>query len=91
MKPDIVDKINMDQVVDDYGDMYGVNPKIIVPDDVVAEIRAQRAAQAQQAQAGAAAAEMAKMSKDASGAEPGKLRDVMNMFAGYGSPSAVEV
>ena len=91
MKPDIIDKMDLDQVVDDYGALFGVNPKIVVPDDVVAEIRATRAAQAAQAQAGAAAAEMAKMAKDASGVDPQGVQDVMNMFTGYGSPSAVEL
>jgi hypothetical protein len=89
--PGVVDKIDADQVVDDYGDMYGVNPEIILPDDVVAEIRAQKAQAAQAAQAAAAAPVMAETAKTASETDTQGLRDVMNMFQGYGSPSAQEV
>lgn len=91
LKPEIMDKIDFDQVVDNYGDMFGVDPKVIVPDDQVAQVRAQRA-QAMQAQQAAAAAPMAvDAAKTASEVDPEGLRDVMNMFQGYGSPSAVDV
>lgn len=49
-KPDILDKIDLDQVVDEYGDMLGVPPKIVRPDDAVETIRQARA-QAQEQQA----------------------------------------
>jgi hypothetical protein len=58
-KPDVLDKLDMDQSIDEYAEMLGVPPKIVVSDDQVAEIRAQRAEmeqqhmQMQQAQAGA--------------------------------------
>lgn len=52
---DVIDKFDMDQAVDEYGEMIGVSPKIIRPDDKVAEIRAARAQQAQAANALAAA------------------------------------
>lgn len=89
--PEARDKIDIDQVIDDYGDMYGVNPEIIVPDDKVAEIRQQRAAQAQAQAAGMAAAEGAKAAKDASAADPDKVREVMGMFQGYSSPQPAEI
>jgi hypothetical protein len=91
IKPDIVDKIDSDQIVDMYGEMFGVDPKIIVPDDKVAEIRAARA-QAQQAQQQAEAAPaMANTAKAVSGIDTRNMRDVLNMFQGYNSPSATEV
>lgn len=49
VNPEIMDKVDWDQSIDEYGAAVGVAPTIIVPDDVVAERRAQRA-QAQMAQ-----------------------------------------
>ena len=48
-KPDVLDKLDSDQTLDEYADITGVSPKIVVPDDQVAQIRAARA-QAQQKQ-----------------------------------------
>ena len=88
LKPDVLDKLDLDQAVDDYADAYGVNPALVVPDDKVAAMREQRAKQmaAQQAAAGAPMAIDA--AKTASEINPQGLRDVMNQFQGYGSPSA---
>jgi hypothetical protein len=55
VKPDVTDKVDFDQAVDEYADMLGVPARTIVPDDKVAEQRAARA-QAAQAQAAAQAA-----------------------------------
>jgi len=49
IKPDVFDKLDADQVIDAYADMLGVDPELIVADDKVAIIRADRA-KAQQAQ-----------------------------------------
>ncbi len=87
LKPEVLDKVNFDQAVDDYGDMYGVNPEVIVPDDQVAQMREKRAAQ-QNAQAAAAAAPMAvDAAKTASEIDTANLRDVTQMFQGYGTPA----
>lgn len=62
VSPDVFDKVNMDQMVDVYGDITSVHPSIIRTDEEVEAIRAQRnqAAAAQQQMAtikdGAAAA-----------------------------------
>jgi hypothetical protein len=59
VKPEVLDKFDADQSIDEYAEMLGVPPKIVVSDDQVAEIRQQRAEmeqqhmQMQQAQAGA--------------------------------------
>lgn len=42
-KPDIADKLDFDQVVDEYSDMLGVPPKIVRADEEVAKIREGRA------------------------------------------------
>lgn len=91
MKPDIIDKIDFDQVVDDYAEMFGVNPAIIVPDDVVAKIRAERAQAAQAAQMAATAPQAVESAKTASEIDAGSLQDVLGMFQGYNSPTAQEV
>lgn len=62
--PEIVDKIDMDAAVDEYGDALGVNPRIIRSDDAVRKMRQDRAQQQQRmqaAQAGLAAAQGAKV------------------------------
>lgn len=48
-RPDLLDKVDFDQAIDEYGEMTGVPSKLVVPDDKVAIIRQGRA-QAQQAQ-----------------------------------------
>jgi hypothetical protein len=91
VKPDIIDKVNFDQIVDDYAELFGVNPKLVVPDDEVAEIRAARAQQQAAVQAGAAVPEMAKAAKSMGDVNVDNMRDVLNQFQGYGSPSASEI
>lgn len=87
VNPSVLDKINFDQVVDDYGDAYGVNPKIIVPDDVAAGIRQQRAAAQQAAQAAATAPQVVDSAKTASEIDTGNLQDVLTSLQGYSSVS----
>ena len=50
LRPEVVDKIDADQIIDAYADMLGVDPSLIVADDKVAVIRQQRAQQQQQQQ-----------------------------------------
>lgn len=87
----IWDKVNVDQGIDDYAEAFGVNPEIVVTDDVVAKVRAERAKAAQAAQAAAAAPTMADTAKTVSETDPQGLRDVMGMFQGYNSPTSTEV
>ncbi len=87
VKPEVLDKIDFDQVVDDYGNAYGVNPAVLVPDDQVAAIRQQRA-QALQAQQAAAAAPVAvESAKTASEIDTGNLQDVLTSLQGYSQVS----
>ena len=59
--PDVIDKVDVDQVVDDYGEMLGVDPRIVRSTEEAKEIRGQR----QQAQQAAAQAEQAKTISEA--------------------------
>ncbi len=47
--PELLDKVDADQMIDEYGDAVGISPRIIRSDDEVEEIRSNRAA-AQQKQ-----------------------------------------
>ena len=60
--PDIIDKFDSDQAVDIHAEITGISSTIVVPDDIVAEVREERAeaqrkaeeAQQMKEQAGAA-------------------------------------
>jgi hypothetical protein len=94
-KPDVLDKFDADQWADSYSDMLGVDPKLIIANDQVALIRQARA----QAEAAQAQAEMLKQQSETTrnlaaaqtGNDTNALMDIMNLYSGYGSPSAVEV
>lgn len=78
--PEILDKIDMDQVIDEYGDMLGVPSKIVRPDEMVAAIRKQRAdvaMQQQQAQTLMQAAQGAKTLSEADTSRESVLSKIM--------------
>jgi len=54
--PEVMDKFDADQAVDEYADAIGVNPSIVLTDDEVMDIRAQRERQLMAQQAAAMAA-----------------------------------
>lgn len=91
MKPDVLDKIDFDQVVDDLGAAYGVNPKIIVPDDQVAALREQRAQAMQAQQAAAAMPAMIDAAKTAGDINTEGVQDVMASLQGYGTVNGATV
>ena len=73
LKPEAVDKLNVDETIDAYANMHGVPPKMIYSDDQVKEIRAKRAKlqQAQQMQQGAKPlADMTKAMKNMGETDP---------------------
>jgi hypothetical protein len=69
VNPDALDKVDIDQMIDVYGDLTGVTPGIVRPDDKVAEIRAQRQQQLQQAAQMQQLEQGAKVAKDMSQAD----------------------
>lgn len=81
-RPEVVDKLNADEIVDRYADMLGLDPDMIVANDQVALIREQRA-QAQQAQLAAEQAPaQAQAIKSMSEVDPEGLRAVASQFIG---------
>lgn len=67
--PDVLDKVDWDQTIDEYGDALGVPVKTIRPDEDVAKMRQVRAQQEQMAQAMAVAQQGADTAKSLSQAE----------------------
>jgi hypothetical protein len=61
--PDARDKVDFDQLIDEYTQSQGIPPTVVRDDKVVAEIRAARAEQAQATQAAQQMPEMAKTVK----------------------------
>lgn len=49
-KPEALDKLDIDKIIDSYGDSIGVSPSVIVPDEEVQKIRQARAELIQQQQ-----------------------------------------
>ena len=71
-----LDKFDADQAIDEYANVIGVPPRLVVPDDVVAQRRAERQKQEQAmmaAEMAQSAANTAKMASDAKTTEPSML------------------
>ena len=86
IKPDVVDKLDSDQLIDHYSDMLGVPPQLIVANDQVVMIRQDRAQQAQQQQMLEQVQPMANAAQKMSTIDPqnsGMLSDVLAGLQGY--------
>lgn len=71
-----LDKFDADQAIDEYANVIGVPPRLVVPDDIVAQRRAERQKQEQAmmaAEMAQSAANTAKMASDAKTTEPSML------------------
>ncbi|WP_154058217.1 portal protein [Pseudescherichia vulneris] len=76
VKPEALDKLNIDEAIDSYAEMSGVSPTVILPQEQVDQIRQSRAQQQQQMQAAAmaqAAAQGAKTLSETQTTEPSAL------------------
>lgn len=95
MKPDVLDKIDADELVDAYSQMLGVDPRLIIPNDQVAVVRQARdraLAAKESAQSMQSTADMAqKLGTTPTGNQPNALNDIVNMFSGYSSPGPTAV
>jgi hypothetical protein len=90
-KPEVLDKIDTDYLVDSYGDMLGVDPHAILATEDVADIRRARneAMAAKEQQAMAAQQAQAARNLAAVPTGPGAnnaANDLMSQFSGYSSP-----
>lgn len=66
VRPETLDKVDLDQSVDVFADLTGVPPSLVVPDDKVAVIRAKRAEAQQAKEMAESIPPMAKSAKDLS-------------------------
>ncbi len=87
--PQVLDKIDTDQMVDEYADMMGVSPRVVRPDEDVEAMRAERA----RAQAAMQAAQQAQMEADAMAKlgsiktdQPNAMTDLLGM---QGTPGVI--
>lgn len=87
VKPEALDKLDQDEAVDQYADMVGVPPKIIVPDERVRELRAERAKQIQQQQAMEQGRQMAEGAKTLSQTDTGGNNALTALMGGLGGGS----
>ncbi len=71
VKPDVLDKVDFDDSVDQLADAIGIPPTMVVSDADVAQLREARAKQQQEEQAQQTALTMAKGAKDLSQADMG--------------------
>jgi len=91
-RTDMLDKVDFDQLIDEYGDGAGVPSRVVVPDDKVAEIRKARAAAAakqQAAQQVAALAPAAKQLSETNTSGKNALTDLLGGQVGGASPTMV--
>jgi len=83
-KPEVLDKLDTDKWADEYSDMLGVPPDLVVPQDQVDALRQQRAKaqqQAQQQQNALAASQTAKNLGQTPTSGGNAASDMLNMFS----------
>jgi hypothetical protein len=84
VKPEILDKLNEDQTIDEYAAALGVSPKIIRGDDDAAALRQSRMAQQQMAAAAEMATTAAEGAKTLSETEVGGGANALQLMLGTG-------
>lgn len=87
-----LDKLDVDQSIDAYSEMLGVDPNLIVADDQVAIIRQNRAEQqaaAQKALMAQEAAATAKTMSETDTSGENALTNVLGQFSGYSVPGTL--
>jgi hypothetical protein len=88
--PDILDKLNTDQIADQYSEMLGVDPNLIVSDDKVALVREDRAKKEQAMQQAAIAQQAAETAKTASEVnQESPVAEALGRFSGYAVPGVL--
>ena len=90
VNPEIMDKINSDQMIDVYADIVSISPSIVRTDEDVASIRQQRQAQVQAQQKAAMIQQGAAAAKDLSSADMEGDNALTRMLQGAKSGSLVE-
>lgn len=81
-KPDVIDKIDTDEMIDAYADMLGVDPELIVPGEEVVMIRQQRQQQEAAASIAGAAPGLSQAAKNLSETDTESPSALTNLFSG---------
>ena len=81
-RTDALDKLDVDELIDTYSDMLGVDPDLINANEDVAIIRKQRAEQQQQQAQLEAAPGAAQAAKTMSEIDPGQVQQATSQFSG---------
>lgn len=87
-KPEVLDKLNGDEMVDSYADAVGLAPNLTHDDEAVARIRAARAKQQQAQEQGAAMLAAAEGAKNLAGAKLEDDNALSRLLGGVGAPPA---
>ena len=82
--PSVLDKFDADQAMDEYADMLGVPPRVVLSDDKVKEVRAAREQQLAQQQAMAQVGQGAQAAKVLSEADTGGENMLNTLLGGTG-------
>jgi len=69
VNPEVLDKVDFDELVDEYAEVVGVPPNIVLPDEVVSDIRNERFAREQAAAQAEQVNQMAGAAKNLAGAD----------------------
>jgi len=85
-KPDVLDKVDFDKMVDNYGMMIGVPSDVIRTQEQVDQIRAEKARQAQQAQAMQMAGAAAQTAETMANTPIGDQNGLERVMEGMGMP-----
>ena len=83
VRPEVLDKLNADQIIDEYSNMLGIAPHLIVANEEVAVIRQDRAAAQAEAEALAAMPETAKTAKTLSETKVGDSTALDNVASQF--------
>jgi hypothetical protein len=86
--PEVLDKVDWYQTVDNYGDMLGIDPLMIRPTEEAKELSQQRAQAANAAMQAAAAKDEASAMKSASETQLGGDTALAQLSRGLGTPAA---
>ena len=81
VRPDVLDKVDFDIVVDEYARITGIRPDAVLSKDEVAKVRGQRAQQEQAKQEGEAMLAATQGIRNVSGADPAKLSELAGMMS----------
>jgi len=80
-RSDALDKLNVDEIMDELADMLGLKPELVLSDDQVQEIREAKAQQQQAQQQGEAMLKATEGARNLSGVDPQQMSELASTLA----------